>query len=102
NDARAIATALQAALERSKLTIGDRQLQMKLADGGVKFDPVTVDAADGKVEASATADLTSLTLNAACQLTTVVRPLPPPSVPVPGWHPPAPKSPLPPAIVLYS
>ena len=75
---------------------------MKIADGSVKFDTVALDAADGKVEATATADLTSLDINAACQLTAVVSPLPPPPVPLPNWSPPPPKPPLPPAVVLYS
>ena len=75
---------------------------MKIADGSVKFDTVALDAADGKVEATATADLTSLDVNAACQLTAVVRPLPPPPVPLPAWSPQPSKPPLPPAVVLYN
>ena len=102
NDPRAIAAALSTALNTSTLKIGNRGLAMKIADGSVKFDTVALDAADGKVEATATADLTSLDVNAACQLTAVVRPLPPPPVPLPAWSPPPPKPPLPPAVVLYS
>ena len=102
NDPRTIAAALSTALNTSTLKIGNRGLAMKIADGSVKFDTVALDAADGKVEATATADLTSLDVNAACQLTAVVRPLPPPPVPLPTWSPPPPKPPLPPAVVLYS
>jgi hypothetical protein len=102
DDARTVAAALSTALNASTLNIGSRRLAMKIADGSVKFDTVALDAADGKVEATATADLTSLDINAACQLTAAVKPLPPPPIPLPAWSPPPPKPPLPPAVVLYS
>jgi uncharacterized protein involved in outer membrane biogenesis len=102
NDPRAVAAALTTVLNTSKLNIGDRAFAMKIADGSVKLDTIAIDATDGKVEATTTADLTSLNFNAACQLASLVRPLPPPPIPLPGWTPPPPKPPLPPAIVLYN
>jgi hypothetical protein len=47
------------------------------------------------------ADLTSLNASAACQITSQVKPLPVPQIPLAGWKPPPAKPPLPPAIVLY-
>jgi uncharacterized protein involved in outer membrane biogenesis len=102
NDPRTLAAALTTTLNTSKLIIGDRDFAMKVTDGSVKFDTVALNATDGKVEATTAADLTSLNFNAACQLTSMVRPLPPPPIPLPGWTPPPPKAPLPPAIVLYN
>jgi hypothetical protein len=102
NDPRALAASLTTTLNTSKLNIGNRDFTMKVADGSVRFDTVALNAPEGKVEATTTADLTSLNFNAACQLTAMVRPLPPPPVPLPGWTPPPPKAPLPPAIVLYN
>jgi hypothetical protein len=102
NDARSIAAALSAALDTSSLNIGNRRLAMKIADGSIKFDTAALDAPDGKVEATATTDLTSLNVNAACQLTAIVRPLPPPPIPLPAWSPQSSKPPLPPAVVLYN
>ena len=102
NDPRVVAAALSTVLNTSKLAIGDRAFAMKISDGSVKFDTIALDAADGKVEATTTADLTSLNFNAACQVASLVRPLPPPPIPLPGWTPPPPKPPLPPVIVLYS
>jgi hypothetical protein len=102
NDPRAVAAALTTALNISRLNIGDRTFAMNISDGSVKFDTIALDATDGKVEATTTADLTSLNFNAACQLTSLVRPLPPPPVALPGWTPPPAKPPLPPAIVLYN
>jgi uncharacterized protein involved in outer membrane biogenesis len=102
NDPQTLATALSTALATSTVNIGDRRLAMTVADGTVKFDTVALEEPDGKIEATTTADLTSLSVNAACQLTANVRPLPPPPIPLPNWTPKPPKPPLPPAIVLYS
>lgn len=101
SDPDVISTALLESLNASEVPIGDRQMDIKLADGLVKFDPLALDAPDGKLEATATVDLTSLNASAACQVTARARPLPPPSIPLPGWKPTAPKAPLPPAVVLY-
>jgi uncharacterized protein involved in outer membrane biogenesis len=101
NDVHAISTALLAALDTSEVAIGDRELAMTVTGGSVKFDPLALDAADGKLEATVSADLTSLNVSAAYQVNAIVRPLPPPAVPLPGWQPPPPKAPLPPAVVLY-
>jgi hypothetical protein len=101
NDAANISGALAAALNGSTLKLGNRELALKVTNGSVKFDTVALDTPDGKVEATATADLASLRFNAACQLTAAAKPLPPPPIPLPNWSPPPPKAPLPPAIVLY-
>ena len=60
------------------------RLAMTVADGSVKFDTAALDAPDGKSEATATTDLTSLNVSAAYQVSPIVRPLPPPAVPLPG------------------
>jgi uncharacterized protein involved in outer membrane biogenesis len=101
NDASAISTALLMSLTTSEVPLGSREVDIKLADGLVKFDPLTLEAPDGKLEATAAVDLTSLNASAACQVSARVRPLPPPSVALPGWKPTPPKAPLPPAVVLY-
>jgi hypothetical protein len=101
NDVRTISTALLASLDTSQVAIGDRELAMTVTDGSVKFDPLSLDAPDGKLEATVSTDLTSLNVSAAYQVSSIVRPLPPPAVPLPGWQPPPPKAPLPPAVVLY-
>jgi hypothetical protein len=46
--------------------------------------------------------LTTLDMDASFQLTSLVRPLPPPAVPLPNRPPPAAKAALPPAVVLYN
>jgi hypothetical protein len=101
NDAANISGALTAALNGSTLKLGDRELALKVTNGSVKFDTVALDTPDGKLEATATADLAALRFNAACQLTAAAKPLPPPPIPLPNWSPPPPKPSLPPAIVLY-
>lgn len=101
NDPRAISTALLTSLATSQVPIGNREFAFKLADGTVKFDPLALDAPDGKLEATTSIDLTSLNASTACQVTAQVRPLAPPSAPLPGWKPPPAKAPLPPAVVLY-
>jgi hypothetical protein len=101
NDPHVISTALLTSLGTSEVPLGDRQMDIKLADGLVKFDPLALDASDGKLEATATVDLTSLNASAACQVTARASPLPPPAIPLPGWKPAVPKPPLPPAVVLY-
>lgn len=102
NDPRAVSGALLSALDGATLKLGTRELALKLVDGTVKFDTVAIEAPDGKVEATTAVDLTSLGFDAACQLTSQIRPLPPPPIPLPGWQPSPPKAPPPPAIVLYS
>lgn len=102
NDPRAVSAALLSALDGATLKLGTRELGLKLVDGAVKFDTVAIEAPDGKVEATATVDLTSLGFDAACQVTSQIRPLPPPPIPLSNWQPPPPKAPPPPAIVLYS
>jgi uncharacterized protein involved in outer membrane biogenesis len=101
SDPHVISAALLESLNTSEVPIGDRHMDIKLADGLAKFDPLALDAPDGKLEATAAVDLTSLNASAACQVTARAKPLPPPSIPLPGWKPAAPKPPLPPAVVLY-
>jgi hypothetical protein len=101
NDPQVISAALLTSLNTSEVRIGDREIGVKLADGLAKFDPLALDARDGKLEATATVDLTSLNASAACQVAARMRPLPPPSIALPGWKPTPSKGPLPAAIVLY-
>lgn len=101
NDQRAISAGLAAGLNTSKMAIGNRELAMSISDGSIKLDKFVLDGADGQVDGNVTADLATLGMNAAFQLTSVVRPLPPPAIPLANWVPPAPKPPLPAVIVLY-
>jgi sRNA-binding protein len=102
NDPKAIAASLVEALNTSTMTIGDRELPIALADGSIKLDKIVIEGPDGRIDGTATADLTTLGMDASFQLTSLVRPLSPPSVPLPNRAPPAAKPALPPAIVLYS
>ncbi|WP_045837314.1 AsmA family protein [Hyphomicrobium sp. 99] len=101
NEQRAISTALAGALNSSKLAIGNREFAVSIADGSIKLDKFVLDGPDGRVEGNVTADLAMLDMNAAFQLTSNVRPLPPPAIPIANWAPPAPKGPLPAILVLY-
>lgn len=101
NDPRVLAGELVAAVGRSKMQLGDREFALSLSDGTLKLANIDVQTADGKTEGTATADLTTLTTNASFQVTPVLRPLPPPAVPLPNRKPVAPKGPLPPVTVLY-
>jgi hypothetical protein len=101
NDPHAVSTALLTSLNTSEVSVGDRELAMTLADGSVKFETLALDSPDGKLEATASTDLTSLKVSAALQVTPALKPLPPPDIALPGWKPLPPKGTLPPAIVLY-
>ncbi|WP_041320712.1 AsmA family protein [Hyphomicrobium denitrificans] len=101
NDPRAISAALLTSLTTSEVSMGNRELAMTLADGSIKFETLALESPDGKLEATASADLTSLKASAALQVTPTLKPLSPPDIALPGWKPPPPKGPLPPAIVLY-
>ena len=102
NDPHAIAVGLVAALNTSTMPIGDRELPISLADGSIKLDKIVLEGPDGRIDGTATADLTTLGMDASFQLTSLLRPLPPPPVPLPNRAPAAPKAALPPVIVLYS
>lgn len=101
NEQRAISAALANALNTSKLTIGNRAFTVSIADGSIKLDKFVLDSADGQLEGNVTADLAMLDMNAAFQLTSNVRPLPPPAIPLANWTPPPSKGPLPAVVVLY-
>ena len=101
NDLRTISSALLTSLNTSSIAIGDRQFPIAIDGGSVKLDTIGFESPDGKVEATVAVDLTSLGVSAACQVSALVKPPPPPSVPLPKWQPPPPKGPLPPAVVLY-
>ncbi len=101
NEQRAISAALANALNTSKLTIGNRAFAVSIADGSIKLDKFVLDSADGQLEGNVTADLAMLDMNAAFQLTSNVRPLPPPAIPLANWTPPPSKGPLPAVVVLY-
>ena len=101
NDLRTISSALLTSLNTSSIAAGDRQLAIKIDGGSAKLDTIEFESPDGKTEATVSVDLTSLNVSAACQVAALAKPLPPPSVPLPKWEPPAAKGPLPPAIVLY-
>ena len=83
------------------MTIGNRELAMSISDGSIKLEKFVLDGADGQAEGNVTADLATLGMNAAFQLTSVVRPLPPPAIPLANWTPPQPKGTLPAVVVLY-
>lgn len=101
NDPRVIAGEVVAAVGRSKIQLGDREFALSLSDGALKLANIDLQTADGKTEGTATADLTTLATNASFQVTPVLRPLPPPAVPLPNRKSGAPKGPLPPVTVLY-
>jgi hypothetical protein len=101
NDPHAISAAFLTSLNTSAVSLGDRDIAITLTDGSVKFDTLTLESPGGKLEATVSTDLTSLKVNAAFQVISGVKPLPPPEMAVAGWKPPPPKGPLPPAIVLY-
>ncbi|RUP08699.1 AsmA family protein [Hyphomicrobium sp.] len=101
NEQRAISAALANGLNSSKLAIGNREFAVSIADGSIKLDKFVLDGADGQLEGNVTADLAMLDMNAAFQLTSNVRPMPPPAIPLANWTPPAPKGPLPAVVVLY-
>jgi len=101
NEQRAISAGLAGALNSSKMAIGNRELAMSISDGSIKLETLALDSADGQVEGNVTADLATLGMNAAFQLTSAVRPLPPPAIPLANWTPPAPKGTLPAVVVLY-
>lgn len=100
NDLQTISAALLTSLNTSSVVIGDRQLPIKIDGGSVKFDTIGFESPDGKMEATVSADLTSLNVSAACQVASLVKPLPPPPIPLPKWTP-RPRAALPPAVVLY-
>ncbi len=102
NDPKAIAAGLVAALNTSTMPIGDREFPITLADGSIKLDKIVLQGPDGRIDGTATADLTTLGMDASFQLTSLVRPLPQPAVPLPNRAPQAAKAALPPAIVLYN
>ncbi len=102
NDPKAIAAGLVAALNTSAMPIGDREFRITLADGSIKLDKIALEGPDGRIDGTATADLTTLDMDASFQLTSLVRPLPPPAVSLPNRAPPAAKAALPPAVVLYN
>ena len=101
NDPQVIAGELVSAAGTSKMPLGNRDFPISLSDGSLKLGKIDFQNADGKVEGAATADLTTFDMSASFQLTSVVRPLPPPAIPLPNRKPVAPKGPLPAAIVLY-
>jgi hypothetical protein len=101
NDPHAISAAFLTSLNTSAVSLGDRDIAITLTDGSVKFDTLTLESPGGKLEATVSTDLTSLKVNAAFQVISGVKPLPPPEMAVAGWKPPPAKGPLPPAIVLY-
>jgi uncharacterized protein involved in outer membrane biogenesis len=100
NDPPAVSDAVVASLDTSEVAIGDREIALTLADGSVKFDPLALESPEGKVEAAVSADLTSLKVSVAFQVTPTIKPLRP-DIALPGWKPRPPKGTLPPAIVLY-
>jgi uncharacterized protein involved in outer membrane biogenesis len=101
NDAQAIGNALVAAVGSSRIALGDRSLPISLTDGTLKIADINVKDADGTVEGTATADLSSLAMSASFQVTSTLRPLLPVAQPGPTRAQPAPKGPLPPVVVLY-
>ncbi|CAA2136971.1 AsmA family protein [Hyphomicrobium sp. ghe19] len=101
NEQRAISAGFAGALNSSKMTLGNRELAMSISDGSIKLEKFVLDGADGQAEGNVTADLATLGMNAAFQLTSVVRPLPPPAIPLANWTPPQPKGTLPAVVVLY-
>lgn len=100
NDARAIADALVAAAGASTMPLGTRDFSISVADGALKLGGINIKAADGTVEGNATADLTTLAMNAAFQLTDNIQP---PSSQGTGANSRSStsKGPLPAALVLY-
>ncbi|MBS0232430.1 MAG: AsmA family protein [Proteobacteria bacterium] len=101
NDPQVVAGELVSAVGTSKMALGNRDFPISLLDGSLKLGGIDLQNADGKVEGTATADLTTLDMSASFQLTSVVRPLAAPAVPLPNRKSTPPKGPLPPAIVLY-
>jgi len=101
NDVRTVSTAFLASLSTSDISMGNRELAIMLADGSMKFETLALESKDGKLNATVSADLNSLKVSAALQVTPTLKRLPRPNIALPGWKPAAPKGPLPPAIVLY-
>ncbi|HET6388486.1 AsmA family protein [Hyphomicrobium sp.] len=101
NDQKSLAAGLAGALNASKLKIGSRDFAVSIADGSIKLEKFQLAGPDGRLEGNVTADLAMLDMDAAFQLTSNARPLPPPPIPLANWTPPAPKGPLPPVLVLY-
>jgi uncharacterized protein involved in outer membrane biogenesis len=101
NDVRPISAALLTSLSTSEVSLGDRDIAITLADGTVKFNRLTLDSEEGKLDATVSADLTSLKVSAALQVTPTAKPVAPPNGAPPGWKPAPSKGPLPPAIILY-
>jgi hypothetical protein len=97
-----VSTAFQEAVARASVDFGARAIPFVIADGVVKLDAVTLESQAGAVTTATVIDLTSLAIDSAWQVSARVPALPAPTEPLPGWAPPPPKGPLPPAAVVYT
>ncbi|RUO98312.1 AsmA family protein [Hyphomicrobium sp.] len=100
SDARALADAFVAAVGNSSIPLDDRDFAIAISDGALKVGGLMFQGPDGTVEGTATADLTTLAMNASFQLTANVQALAGPPTTSSNTRAPA-KGPLPPALVLY-
>jgi hypothetical protein len=102
NEPERLDEAIRAALASAKVALGSRKIDVAIADGSARLKEITLESDRGPTTAATTVDLMTLDLTSSWFLTSTVAPLPPPTIPLPGWAPPAAKGPLPPVVVAYT
>ena len=102
NEAEDLAGSLRSTVAIAATDLGSRTVPFTIANGIAKFEPITLESADGSATGITVIDLTSMAVDSAWRLAAFVPPLPPPAEALPGWVTPPVKGPLPPASVVFT
>jgi uncharacterized protein involved in outer membrane biogenesis len=102
NEPEAISETLRVATSAAVTDLGSRSIPFVVTGGVAKFDPIILDSTDGTSTGITVVDVTTLKLDSAWRVASMVPPLAAPAEPLQGWVAPPAKGTLPPASIVYT